>query len=109
MGASEHFDMKEKAWERNSTNNARHLLQEEDEDGNECSSLLLQSEEWARSPYEQFGVSVRHVFLKAVLDDYWLHGLAIASHQVIRPRVLACHLVPNTMRWKVQLESLYDR
>lgn len=71
-----------------------HLLQEEHQDGDEGGPLLLQREEAARRAHEQLGVAVRHVVLEAVLVDDHLHRLSIGGHQVVRPSVLARHLVP---------------
>lgn len=71
-----------------------HLLQEEHQDGDEGGPLLLQGEEGARRPHKQLGLAVRHVVLEAVLVDDHLHRLSIGRHQVVRPSVLARHLVP---------------
>lgn len=70
------------------------LLKEKHQDGDEGGSLLFQSVERARRSHEEFGVAVRHVVLETMLGDDGLNSLPVRGHQVVRPGVLAGHLIP---------------
>lgn len=73
-----------------------HLLQQQHDDGDETGAALLQSDQCPGRTDEELAVAKGHVPMQSVLLQESAHGRLIRAQQVIRPRVLTCHLVPVT-------------
>lgn len=69
------------------------LLQQNDDSRNHAAPLLLERKQRPRRADEDFGVAVFDVLCEALLVHQHADAVAVRAASVVRPRVLADHLV----------------